>query len=1062
MNYRLAWFSGLIISLLLLSSFYSSGNPGSFLPLVGFRINEGNRYTNQAKITVEIKSLKLIDSLVADMKVGLDPELTDVPWVKYTTDSRTLILADGDGEKYVYARLRDIAGNVSPVESSRIFLDTHPPQNITITINEEEMYTSDDKRRVLISIKSDDDDLEEMIFSNKKDFSEARWENMSGSKRWILDGTGGDGKKIVYAKFKDRAGNISQVFEEDIILDTSPPENGSITINNDEKITQKTEIVLRIRANDAQSVRIVSPGKSEVLEFNPDEDNNYMEVNWELDSSEGTKVVRVYFMDAAKNRTTTVIQDEIILDRTGPRSPHITINGNKKYTNHKEGRVTLRLTTRVNPDQIKMMVSNYLDFNDAKAISFRPEITNWQLLAEEDGMKSVYAKYIDEAGNHSEVSMAKIILDRMAPVINSMMVNDGGGWSTSIKATINLDVTDASHMQINNTSAIKNQLIWETYLPQKVDWGLIPGDGPKIVYLRFKDAAENMTEIVTTNVTLDTKPPTGELVIDEGNRYSNNPDGNVNLRITSLDAKGMQLINKPDFTDIKLTPFNPQIEKWVFEGEDGMKTVFLRLRDEAGNFSNVITASIILDRQAPEQLHLTINEGQEWVRNPARRASVQMEAKGATHYRIGEIREFTEEQWEPFKNVVLWVFSEEEGKKELFAQFKDLAGNLSEIITASITLDYTPPVCEKFEIDGGADFTNDTQTKVTLTIISPDAVKMALSNSPISDPADPSLLWEDYAESKEWVLEGEDGIKTVFLVLVDAAGNYSGRYNDKIILDRIGPSNVVVKLNMGDKYVPAGGRKIGLEMEAEGADKVFITEDPNFENGRWEMFVPRKVYEVSESDGEKTIYIKFRDKALNESETISGTVILDTTPPEAISVELNNGKKFTNNQGKSIPLTIEVTGAVEMRISQKGHAPGPWIPYKSELNYIILGGDGEKEIGVFLRDEAGNISKPIVYTIILDRTPPKPVSLIIDNNEGWTNNTDKKVTLNIVATEAHEMIISTQPSFSGADWQIYNQKVTDFILPGEDGEKIIFVRFRDETGNESQVISAKVNLKRSF
>ena len=242
---------------------------------------------------------------------------------------------------------------------------------------------------------------------------------------------------------------------------------------------------------------------------------------------------------------------------------------------------------------------------------------------------------------------------------------------------------------------------------------------------------------------------------------------------------------------------------------------------------------------------------------------------------------------------------------------------------------------------------------------------MAISNSPISDPSDPSITWEEYAETKEWILEGEDGLKTIYLVLVDEAGNYSVRYNEKIILDRIGPSNAIVKFNMGEKYVPAGGKKIGLEMEVEGADKVIITEDPKLEDGRWEMFVPRKVFEVSEGDGTKNIYIKFRDKALNESETISGTVILDSSPPDGIKVEINNGKKFTNDQGKSVHVAIEASGATEMRITQKGHAPGTWIPYNPELNYTILGDDGEKEIGVYLKDEAGNISNPIVNTSFL-------------------------------------------------------------------------------------------------
>ena len=53
----------------------------SLPPLIAFRINDGSRYTNQTEISLEVKSLKLGDSLIAEMKVGLDPALNGVPWV---------------------------------------------------------------------------------------------------------------------------------------------------------------------------------------------------------------------------------------------------------------------------------------------------------------------------------------------------------------------------------------------------------------------------------------------------------------------------------------------------------------------------------------------------------------------------------------------------------------------------------------------------------------------------------------------------------------------------------------------------------------------------------------------------------------------------------------------------------------------------------------------------------------------------------------------------------------------------------------------------------------------
>lgn len=1006
--------------------------------------------------------MKLGDSLIAEMKIGLNPSLSDVPWVKYSSDKIDLILSDGDGEKTIYAQLRDIAGNVSPVESSKIILDTTPPNDIQISINDDEKYSGDEKRRVLIYIRSNEDDLEEMIFSNKSDFSDSKWEKMAGTKKWLLDGTGGDGNKTVYAKFKDRAGNISQVISDDIILDTQPPEQGSVVINDDSKFTKDNKIVLKIQAKDAAMVRIVSSGRSETYPYEVNEGQEYMEIEWPIDSTQGTKVVRVYFMDEAKNRTTTIIQDEIIFDSAGPPPPNIIINGDKRFTNHKDGRVNIRLSTRVNPQTVKLMISNQMDFQDTNPQNFRDVINNWQLPAEEDGMKTIYAKLIDEAGNHSEVAQAKVILDRIPPNVTEININDGSAWATSVKVDINMDVEDVSHMQINNTTAISNMEIWEKFEPTKVDWSLIPGDGPKTVYMRFKDESNNISEVFTALITLDTKPPTGEITINEGSKFVNNADKLVNIKIISEDGKGFQITNKPDFTDIKLEPFVPEINSWVLDGEDGVKTVFLRLRDEAGNFSNVITSSIILDRQPPTELNMVINEGNEWLTNSARKAAVQLTARGASHFMISEDPEFGGLEWETFKNVTTWVFSEEEEEKELFAKFKDPAGNISELITDKIKLDYSPPICEEFVIEDDSDFCNNSQKKVNIKIKAPDAIKMAISNTPISDPTNPSIAWEEYTEEKEWTLDGEDGLKTIYLVLQDEAGNYSGRYSDRIILDRVGPTNPTVVFNANQKFVQPGARKVPLELSAEGADKVFITEDAKFEDGRWELFVPKKVFEVSNGDGQKSIYIKFRDKALNETDVISGSVTLDTKPPEALNFTINEGEKFTNSRDKKVTLKIEATEATEMRIVQQGQAPGNWEPYSFQKEYMLLGDDGKKQIGIAFRDEAGNITKPLNSTITLDRTPPKPGALIIGNGQGWTNDPDKKVDLQIKAEGAFEMAIGTDPTLKSVSWEPYKSEISNYVLPGDDGEKIIFIRFRDEAGNESAVISSKVNLKRSF
>ena len=60
------------------------------------------------------------------------------------------------------------------------------------------------------------------------------------------------------------------------------------------------------------------------------------------------------------------------------------------------------------------------------------------------------------------------------------------------------------------------------------------------------------------------------------------------------------------------------------------------------------------------------------------------------------------------------------------------------------------------------------------------------------------------------------------------------------------------------------------------------------------------------------------------------------------------------------------------------------------------------------------------------------------------------------------IMVSDNPDFNNASWEQFNTEIAGYVLPGDDGEKVIFVKLRDEAGNTSRVVTAKINLKRSF
>jgi hypothetical protein len=140
-----------------------------------------------------------------------------------------------------------------------------------------------------------------------------------------------------------------------------------------------------------------------------------------------------------------------------------------------------------------------------------------------------------------------------------------------------------------------NWTAWEPYATSK-SWTLTSGDGTKTVYVKFKDSAGN-TSVYSDNIILDTTPPTGSIVINGDNMYTNSIY--VILTLSASDANG---VSQMCFSDngITWTDWEPYAtsKPWTLPSGDGTKTVYVRFKDSAGNVSTY-SDTIILDTTPP-------------------------------------------------------------------------------------------------------------------------------------------------------------------------------------------------------------------------------------------------------------------------------------------------------------------------------------------------------------------------------------------------------------------------------------------------------------------------------
>lgn len=363
-------------------------------------------------------------------------------------------------------------------------------------------------------------------------------------------------------------------------------------------------------------------------------------------------------------------------------------------------------------------------------------------------------------------------------------------------------------------------------------------------------------------------------------------------------------------------------------------------------------------------------------------------------------------------------------------------------------------------INNGDHYTKS--TAVSVEIKAKGAAQMQISNK--RDFSD--AQWVNYEQvTPSWQLEPVDGEKKVYAKVRDASGNESKALLSVITLDTQAPVNPRMKVFQGD-ITNDPTMIVDIEFYVEGANFMMVSNSKSFYGQRWEIF--KKNYDGWElekgEDGMRYLFVKFKDAAQNETETISAQILVDTKIPFGGKVEINRGDEFTIQQNKKVMMTIFARDADSMLVSQDGKFEGAvWEPYEATEREIQLEGeDGKKTVYVKFKDKAGNITPVYSDDIILDVTPPRDCSIVIDGGAEVTNHYDKKVSIELKASNVYFVKVSNREDFYGAKWQTFRPTISGWSLEGEDdGEKTVYVKFKDRAGNVSSVFSDSITLKRS-
>lgn len=563
--------------------------------------------------------------------------------------------------------------------------------------------------------------------------------------------------------------------------DTSKP-TGEVKIQNGASAVNSTNVTLNLSASDTGS----GVGK---MRFSNDNivwsawETYKTTKTWTLTSGSGTKTVYVQFMDNAGNISLTYA-DDIILDVTSPTGS-ININNGATYATSRNLSLTLSASDNIQVSKMSFKVDNGA-WQTPVAYTSPYTLT----ISPGDGTRTVYVKFIDSAGNESGAYSDTIILDESIPVISNFTINNNAEWAGAGGLTLNIDATDngtgISEMQFSNDNATWSS--WQTFAGIKEGWQPTPGNGVKTVYVRIRDKAGNISSVVSASIKVDTVKPTGSVVINDEDVKV----GTINVKvkvIASDDYSGVDKISlsKDGQTWGEWMDYVPdQVYDFQLEGGVGNKYCYLRVRDKAGNISDIVRDDIyLIDDTAGPHVTLTINNGAEYTldRNvkltinafddltPIENLQMRFSADGIS--------------WTPWERLAFvkdWTLSEEEGMQRVFMQVRDDSGNVA-TTGASISyfsdiddfmnryrsqeVDTEPPVITSFRTANGA--TIITGNTIPLSIIAKD-------NDPnlqmcFSKDGDNWTAYVPYKNLYKLNMSLSSGYRTIYVKIKDTAGN---------------------------------------------------------------------------------------------------------------------------------------------------------------------------------------------------------------------------------------------------------------------------------------------------
>ncbi|MCC6811370.1 MAG: carboxypeptidase regulatory-like domain-containing protein [Deltaproteobacteria bacterium] len=611
-----------------------------------------------------------------------------------------------------------------------------------------------------------------------------------------------------------------------------------------------------------------------------------------------------------------------------------------------------------------------------------------------DGSYEVSVRFFDNAGNASSIVRKSILLDQVAPAGSASIVCPSGGptvqagfcWTSSV--SVDLALTDAAPSSGLALMQIVNGLTFgfESYSPYEDPTAhtLSPGDGTQRISVRVKDGAgKTLTLTDAASVTVDASPAQSVVVTLTGTDKSGasttlTRDRCVSVTINASEANPHELrvSNSSDFSgataySVASFPVTP-----TFTGPE-------------------------LGACSAGKLQLPVPAGGE-------------------------------------QNRAVWV------------QVTDKAGNQT-VGFGSIQVDRQPPLLTSAAFSDV--FT--TSTSATLAVTASGASEVRVSGTNAQSLVVSNGVWQSYTVSSVPVVfsDSTQGTKSVDVSVRDEAGNETSlAMPATIVLDTsapTAPSALIVNGKAQDATCDASvandfhRTQVPLiqftSTDAQSSVAFYrMSENALFSDASWQVYPGPAVpvpFTLSSGDGNKTIYVETQNGAGTSSASAASIcIIFDTVPPGSLSLTPTGSDALGYSADADVTFSLSayddgvggVTGlkySIDQANSICAGAAGP-TDWASSIAYTFtwprsgcpLPGEGPMRLAVRAIDPAGNVSDPVLSTVIKDSVPPTQVNIayLKSHNKAieasWTASTELHIDKYRLHFESVDAIGTTGPT----------------------------------------------------